>query len=332
MTWSCPSTPVVAASFAELARGRFLQPRSSRDAIRELEDLASPVGAFVRDHCRFDPESEIAVEALYQAYRQWCLDNGRVASNSATFGRDLRAARRGLNVVRHRPSRCRFYSGVALGTPWTEDRPVHSVHRDRALVVLTIRTSRSPLAQWIIPLKWEYVDMERGLLFLPDSKTGRKTIVLNAPALAVLLALPRVGSYVIVGDDPEKSRHDLNRPWKLVSKHAALEGVRLHDLGHTHASFGAAAGLGLPIIGKLLGHTQPSTTQRLYRQSSGHRHGRRLRLAPHRLRRIMRRRSRGDFGSQNFLEQMAVTMLLTMSAFPPKADIRLRRCLLCATS
>ena len=89
-----------------------------------------------------------------------------------------------------------------------------------------------------------------------------KTIVLNAPALAVLSALPRIGSYVIMGDDPEKSRHDLNRPWKLVSKHAALEGVRLHDLRHTHASFGAAAGLGLPIIGKLLGHAQPNTTQR----------------------------------------------------------------------
>jgi integrase len=101
--------------------------------------------------------------------------------------------------------------------------------------------------------------MERGLLFLPDSKTGPKTIVLNAPALAVLSALPRVGSYVIMSGDPEMPRHDLNRPWKLVSKCAALEGVRLHDLRHTHASFGAAAGLGLPIIGKLLGHTQPST-------------------------------------------------------------------------
>jgi integrase len=114
----------------------------------------------------------------------------------------------------------------------------------------------------ILGLRWEYVDVERGLLFLPDSKTGQKTIVLNAPALAVLSALPRVGSYVIMGDDPEKPRHDLNRPWKLVSRHAALRDVRLHDLRHTHASFGASAGLGLPIIGKLLGHTQPGTTQR----------------------------------------------------------------------
>ena len=47
-----------------------------------------------------------------------------------------------------------------------------------------------------------------------------------------------------------------------MSKRAGLEGVRLHDLRHTNASFGAAAGLGLPIIGKLLGHSQASTTQR----------------------------------------------------------------------
>jgi integrase len=114
----------------------------------------------------------------------------------------------------------------------------------------------------ILDLKWEHVDIERGLLFLPDSKTGRKTIVLNAPALAVLATLPRIGTYVIIGEHPETPRHDLKRPWQLVSKRAGLEGVRLHDLRHTHASFGAGAGLGLPIIGKLLGHTQPSTTQR----------------------------------------------------------------------
>lgn len=138
-------------------------------------------------------------------------------------------------------------------------RTIIGPHAAAALRLLILTGAR---LREILGLKWEYVDMERGLLFLPDSKTGLKTIVLNAPALAVLSALPRVGSFVIMGDDPEKSRHDLNRPWTLVSKHAALEGVRLHDLRHTHASFGAAAGLGLPIIGKLLGHTQASTTLR----------------------------------------------------------------------
>jgi integrase len=47
-----------------------------------------------------------------------------------------------------------------------------------------------------------------------------------------------------------------------VSKRAGLDGVRLHDLRHTYASFGAGGGLGLPIIGKLLGHTQAATTAR----------------------------------------------------------------------
>jgi integrase len=114
----------------------------------------------------------------------------------------------------------------------------------------------------ILHLQWEHVDLERGLLFLPESKTGRKTIILNAPALPVLSGLDRLGSYVIPGNDPEKPRADLKRPWDAVARRAGLDGVRLHDLRHTYASFGAGGGLGLPIIGKLLGHTQASTTQR----------------------------------------------------------------------
>jgi hypothetical protein len=106
------------------------------------------------------------------------------------------------------------------------------------------------------------MDLERGLLFLADSKIGRKTVILNAPALAVLTGLGRLGSYVVPGDSPERPRADLKRPWEAVARRAGLDGVRLHDLRHTYASFGAGGGLGLPIIGKLLGYTQASTTQR----------------------------------------------------------------------
>jgi integrase len=100
------------------------------------------------------------------------------------------------------------------------------------------------------------------LLLLPTSKTGKKTIVLNAPALAILNSLPQAGDYVIAGTFPDQPRADLKKPWKAVSNRAGLTGVRIHDLRHTHASVGAGAGLGLPIIGKLLGHTQAATTQR----------------------------------------------------------------------
>jgi integrase len=133
----------------------------------------------------------------------------------------------------------------------------------------------------ILHLKWDQVDLERGMLFLPDSKTGKKSIILNAPALAILATLPRVGAYVIAGDtagsQDEKPRADLKRPWQAIAKRAGLgtfaaskgkgkrprwTGVRLNDLRHTHASFGAGGGLGLPIIGKLLGHKNPATTAR----------------------------------------------------------------------
>jgi integrase len=118
----------------------------------------------------------------------------------------------------------------------------------------------------ILHLKWEHVDLERGLVLLPDSKTGKKAIVLNAPALDILANLPRVGTYVIAGEtagtNEEKPRADLNRPWRAIRRRAGLNGLRIHDLRHTHASVGAGLGLGLPIIGKLLGHTQPSTTAR----------------------------------------------------------------------
>jgi integrase len=138
-------------------------------------------------------------------------------------------------------------------------RTVVGPHAAGALRLLIFTGAR---LREILHLKWEHVDFERGLLMLPTSKTGKKTIVLNAPALAILNDLPKTGSFVIAGTSPDKPRSDLKKPWKAISKRAGLTGVRIHDLRHTHASVGAGAGLGLPIIGKLLGHTQSATTQR----------------------------------------------------------------------
>jgi integrase len=116
----------------------------------------------------------------------------------------------------------------------------------------------------ILHSRWENVDFERGILFLPDSKTGRKPVYLNTAALDVLSGLPRVkgNPYVIAGVVESKPRADLKNPWRSVTKAAGLEGLRIHDLRHSFASVGAGASLGLPIIGKLLGHTQPATTAR----------------------------------------------------------------------
>jgi integrase len=135
----------------------------------------------------------------------------------------------------------------------------------QALIFLLLTGAR---LNEILKLKWSYVDLERGLLLLPDSKTGKKAITLNSASAAILAELKtksdikKNGEYAFYGVDPAIPRSDLKKPWAAVTQAAGLEGLRIHDLRHSFASVGAGAGLGLPIVGKLLGHTQASTTQR----------------------------------------------------------------------
>jgi putative DNA primase/helicase len=101
------------------ARGRFQQPRSSDDAIQELEDLASPVGAFVRDRCSLGPDQTIETTVAYKAYRHYCEDNGLPIGSQAVFGRDLRAARPEIRVRRlgtNPADRTRVYVGLTIKT------------------------------------------------------------------------------------------------------------------------------------------------------------------------------------------------------------------------
>jgi integrase len=115
----------------------------------------------------------------------------------------------------------------------------------------------------ILHARWE-LDFERGLLLLPDSKTGKKPVYLSGAALTILSTLPRIAGnpHIIPGEQDDAPRADLKRPWAAVTKAAGLDGVRLHDLRHSFASIGAGASMGLPIIGKLLGHSQAATTHR----------------------------------------------------------------------
>jgi integrase len=116
----------------------------------------------------------------------------------------------------------------------------------------------------ILTLRWQEVDFEHTCLNLSDSKTGRKTVYLNTAAIQILAGIDRSDDspYVIPGARQDSHLVSLTRPWFKIRHRAGLHNVRLHDIRHTYASYGAGMGLSLPIIGKLLGHTQPITTQR----------------------------------------------------------------------
>jgi integrase len=126
-------------------------------------------------------------------------------------------------------------------------------------------------------------------MFLPDSKTGRKTLYLSDAALNLLEDLPRLkdNPHIIPGSKKGQPRADLKRPWAAIVRAAGLSksaerentekkgghkkrsrasavdpSIRIHDLRHTFAAMGAGSSLGMPVIGKLLGHSQARTTQR----------------------------------------------------------------------
>jgi putative DNA primase/helicase len=98
-------------------RGRFVQPDAGKELLGELEDLSSPIGAFVRERCYVGPAYCVPVAELFAAWKAWCEAKGRKEPGTEqTFGRDLLAAVPTLRRVRPRDGeeRYRGYEGIGL--------------------------------------------------------------------------------------------------------------------------------------------------------------------------------------------------------------------------
>ncbi|HMO86970.1 MAG TPA: phage/plasmid primase, P4 family, partial [Lacipirellulaceae bacterium] len=101
-------------------RGPFCQPASGAEAGGTMNDLASPVGAFVRECCSVEVGLRVAKQVLFEAWQQWCGQHGRgmSAGSLETFSRDLFAAAPGVRSARHRVGgrRINFFSNITLRT------------------------------------------------------------------------------------------------------------------------------------------------------------------------------------------------------------------------
>ena len=113
-------------------------------------------------------------------------------------------------------------------------------------------------------LQWREVGKD--ILELVDSKTGPRTVFLSPKAKAIINRQPRSDSPWVfpspVNREKPRSADSVDGLWKLVRKQAGIEDVRLHDLRHSVASQAVLNGVPLPVVARLLGHSQVSMTLR----------------------------------------------------------------------
>jgi integrase len=121
----------------------------------------------------------------------------------------------------------------------------------------------------VLGMEWSQVDAEPGYWVKPSALTKQKTlhrVPLSPGARQLIEEMRRFRkpseTYVFPGRGPGEHLAELKKTWASLCEAAGISGTRVHDLRHSYASVLASAGHSLPVIGALLGHTNPSTTSR----------------------------------------------------------------------
>jgi integrase len=200
------------------------------------------------------PAAATRATLVLSAMLQWASDRGFRPDNP---GKGVK-----LNKPRKRERYLSAAELASLGDAFTKAE--HQGLNPNSLAILRLLVLTGARRTEIASLRWDDVDFDRGVLRLPDSKTGAKIVPLGAPALAVLSQLSRKkGSPWVFPAARGKGHHvGMPRVWRKLRTMAKLKNVRMHDLRHGFASVAVADSSSLYLLGKVLGHSQATTTER----------------------------------------------------------------------
>jgi integrase len=226
-------------------------------SVTEGETKATAPAAQKRGHVRVRGGIAAAARstAVLAAMLAWATERGLLSANPAKGVQ--------LNTLAARERFLTDQELARLGDALVA-MEARGVNRSSLNIVRLLLLTGARLNE-IASLKWEYVDFQRGVFMLPDSKTGAKTVPVGAPVFEILAKLPKTEEEAVwVFPAARGDGHHQGAPkiWRRVRQEAGLVGVRLHDLRHTHASAGVALNQSLYIVGKILGHRRASTTQK----------------------------------------------------------------------
>jgi integrase len=165
--------------------------------------------------------------------------------------------------------------GVARFTEESRDRFVSSEELPKLIEAIDQESNQyARYALWLYLLtgtrkeelltaKWSDIDFNRNELRLADTKNGKPHYLpLSDAAISILEQIPRAedNPYIIVGKNPGSHLVNIDKPWQRIRKAAGVEDVHIHDLRRTVGSWLAQAGNSLHLIGRVLNHSNTSTT------------------------------------------------------------------------
>lgn len=271
-----------------LAEGRLTRkPAPDRNARAVMKNHVKPVLGWklvaaitANDGARLlaaVAEGKTAVKK--ERYRH--VTGGRAAANAAVKNLSAAltfAARRGLcpsnplhrlkKFPRRRPGRAlsdEEYARLGQALAAAASLGLESPYAIAGIKLLMLTGSRR---KQIEALTWESIDRDASCLKFADTKTGPKSVPTGPEAFELIASVTRRPAGAAAAPSPyvfpaanRNGHFDFGRPWKRIRRAAGLEDLRMHDLRHAYASVAIRKKETLPTVGRLLGHSDPSSTQ-----------------------------------------------------------------------